>query len=254
VRITERKQVLDYYKKEEVAQGYIKKRFTEPLNFIEHNRQVDLINKIIANYNCNKILEFAPGPARLTAELNLENIKEGISIESSSSMLKIAENRMKSNPNYQKWSFVNDDVFKYKNKNNQKYDLIFTIRFLLHFKAKERKKIYQQASNLLNDEGLLAFEVMNKNVVLPLRKILGKKRYFVYDKLYTKKEFKEEMENNGFRVIKMFPILKQFWMQALFSRPLKVIKMNNVARKIIFFLEKFRSNEPYEWIVLCQKK
>ena len=68
------------------------------------------------------------------------------------------------------------------------------------------------------------------------------------------KQFKEEMENNGFRVIKMFTILKQFWMQALFSRPLKVIKMNNVARKIIFFLEKFRSNEPYEWIVLCQKK
>ena len=28
MRITERKQVLDYYKKEEVAQGYIKKRFT----------------------------------------------------------------------------------------------------------------------------------------------------------------------------------------------------------------------------------
>ena len=160
---------------------------------------------------------------------------------------------MRSNPNYKKWSFVNDDVFKYKTKNNKKSDFIFAIRFLLHFKAGERKKIYQQAHHLLNNEGLLAFEVMNKNVVLPLRKLLGKERYFVYDKLYTKREFKEEMENNGFKVIRMFPILKHFWLQALFSRPLKILKMHKLARKIIFFLERFNSGQPYEWIALCQK-
>ena len=61
--------IANYYKKNSVANNYIKKRFTDPINALEHQKQVNVINKIIFETNSKKILEFAPGPARLTAEL-----------------------------------------------------------------------------------------------------------------------------------------------------------------------------------------
>ncbi len=95
---------------------------------------------------------------------------------------------------------------------------------------------------------------MNKKVVFPLRKILGQKRYLVYDKLYLKKEFIQEMEENGFKVVKMFPVLNHFWMQTLLSRPFKLLGMKYTAIKIIKLLEELESAQPYQWVALCQKK
>tara|TARA_Y100000310_G_scaffold249098_1_gene255117 strand:- start:5737 stop:6480 length:744 start_codon:yes stop_codon:yes gene_type:complete len=245
--IHKQKEVKNYYQREDVASKYIKKRFTEPLNYVEHKRQVKIINKIIKRNNVKKLLEFAPGPARLTAELDFKN---GTSIDSSASMINVARQRMQeiNKP----WKFLEGDIFDLKLKS--KYEFIFGIRFFLHFKLEERKKIYRQAYNNLEPDGLLAFEVMNRNVVLPLRKILGKKRYFVYDKLYLRKEFIREMNGNGFKVIKMYPILKHFWWQTLLSRPFKIAKMNNQASKIVSFFERFKTKNPYQWIALCQKK
>ncbi len=251
VKIAERSEVEHYYKNADVAEHYITKRFTDPLNVIEHKRQVAILNKIIKDQKCTAVLEFAPGPARVTAELDIEN---GTSIESSPSMIKIAKQRMKQQK--KKWNFIQGDVFNrhtYKEV-QKKYDLVFCFRFLLHFKYNERKTIYQQAQATLKEDGYFVFEVMNKDVVLPLRRILGKKRYFVYDKLYTKKEFIREMEENGFQVVALYPVLTHFWLQTVFSRPCNILKMKRTAEKIVFFFEKFPSRQPYEWIAVCQKK
>jgi SAM-dependent methyltransferase len=244
--IHKQRDVKNYYQKDDVAKKYITKRFTEPLNYVEHKKQVAIINKIIKLNNINNLLEFAPGPARLTTELNFQN---GTSIDASASMLKIARKRMQdiNKP----WKFIEGDIFNLKLKT--KFDFIFGIRFFLHFKYEERKKIYQQAHKILNSNGLLAFEVMNKEVVLPLRKILGKKRYFVYDELYLRKNFIKEMNSNGFKVVKMYPILRHFWWQTLLSRPFKIFKLNNQAIKLISHFEKYKTNKPYQWIALCQK-
>ena len=92
VRVTERSEVEKYYQNADVAEQYITKRFTDPLNVIEHRRQVELLNKIIQDKKCTAVLEFAPGPARVTAELKIEG---GTSVESSPSMITIAQQRMK---------------------------------------------------------------------------------------------------------------------------------------------------------------
>ena len=251
VRVTERSEVEKYYQNADVAEQYITKRFTDPLNVIEHRRQVELLNKIIQDKKCTAFLEFAPGPARVTAELNVEN---GTSIESSPSMIKIAQQRMKEKR--KKWNFVLGDVFKLHNDKqlHKKYDLVFCFRFLLHFKYAERKAIYRQAHTALKENGHLVFEVMNKNTVLPLRRILGKRRYFVYDKLYNKKEFIREMEENGFQVVALHPVLTHFWLQTVLSRPLKMLGMRTMAEKSIALLEKFLSTQPYEWIAVCRKQ
>lgn len=245
--ISNPKQVLRYYQQNKVAERYIDQRFQEPLNRVEHRRQVDIINKIIRDQNSSRVLEFAPGPARITAELEVEG---GTSIDSSRSMLHLAKKRMKEKG--KAWKFIKGNILTLRI--NYKYDLIFCFRFLLHFKMEERKKIYRQAQRFLNQEGYLVFEVMNKNIVLPLRRLLGKKRYFMYDKLYTQEEFINEMEANGFKVIKLYPVLNHFWIQALFSRPLKFMGWNRKAEQFLFFFERFKSKQPYEWIALCQKK
>jgi ubiquinone/menaquinone biosynthesis C-methylase UbiE len=247
MRITNAKDVTQYYQQEDVAEGYIDKRFTEPLNVIEHQRQVTILNKIIRNNNIQNVIEFAPGPARLTSELQIEN---GISIDASESMLTIARRRM--NNIGKKWTFIKDDILNLQY--NNKHDLVFSFRFFLHFKSDERKKIYEQASSVLHPEGLLVFEVMNKEMVLPLRKLLGKKRYFVYDKLYHKNELIKELSENGFELVALYPVLKHFWLQAFFSRPWKICGLQKQAIRSVAFFEKFKTRNPYEWVAVCQKR
>ena len=239
--------IANYYKKNSVANNYIKKRFTDPINALEHQKQVSVINKIIFETNSKKILEFAPGPARLTAELEVEN---GTSIDISKSMLEIAQKRMKDLG--KKWHFRQGDIFKLTLK--EQYDLVFAFRFFLHFKRQERDKIYSKVRESLRDEGFLVMEVMNCKVVKLLRKILGRSKYFVYDEIYTKTEFVKEIELNGFRLLKLYPVLSNFWLQAIISRPLKIIGFRNSAFKLVSFFERNRSKNPYEWVALCQKK
>lgn len=240
-------QVKEYYQQQHVATRYIRKRFTEVLNVIEHQRQVTLLNTIIRTKHCTKVLEFAPGPARVTTEIIA---KKGTSIDSSASMISIAKTRMKAKNKL--WNFVHADILTMKLK--PKHDLVFCLRFLLHFKEKERQAIYAQAGSALQPGGYLAFEAMNTKVVLPLRKLLGMKRYIVYDKLYTKGKLIQELEHNGFSVIALYPILNHFWLQALLTRPLTLLGWRKMALKVAYVLEQFPTHNPYEWLVLCQKK
>ncbi len=251
MKVTTSAEVRRYYQQEDVAEKYIRKRFSEPLNVIEHQRQVAVLNQIIREQNCRKILEFAPGPARVTAELATAG---GTSIDSSASMLALAQKRMQHAG--KKWNFVQGDILNLNQNLDLKaeYDLVFCIRFLLHFQEPEREKIYRQATSSLRPGGYLVFEAMNKKIVSPLRCVLGRKRYIVYDQLYQREELIKELEKNGFRVVKLYPLLNHFWSQAFFSRPLKLLGFKKTAQRLIHSLEQFPSENPYEWLVLCQKK
>ena len=194
MKITEAKDVTKYYQSKDDVKGYIDKRFTDPINVVEHSKQVVLLNKIILERNINKILEFAPGPARITTQLVREN---GLSIDSSDEMLKLARKRMDAIG--KRWTFKKGDIFKFKSK--VKFDLIFGFRFFLHFRRQKRMELYKTASGLLKKNGYLVFEVMNKPIVKPFRNMLGNKKYFVYDKLYTRREIVRELEEGGFRLV-----------------------------------------------------
>ena len=245
-------EVKKYYQEQKTAKDYINRRFTEPLNVIEHEQQIFFLNHTIKKTNSKNIVEFAPGPARVTVDLDITNITRGLSLDASKSMLSIAKERMQ-NAN-KRWQFKQADLLSTRLNLKTKADLIFCFRFLLHFHPKERTIIYQQAKSNLKENGFLIFEAMNKTTVKPLRFLLGKKRYFVYDKLYTKEELKKELSQNGFKVLKLHPIIKRVYLQSLLSRPFKLLRQNKTAEKIIRQVEKIPSTQPYEWIVVAQKK
>ncbi len=262
-----------YYRQQEVAERYITRRFTDPLNKVEHARQVAILNKVLSKLQREKsyrekaygekgalsIAELACGPARVTAALDVEDGKNvhGVSIDSSEEMLNLARKRMGERGT--KWAFLRGDIFnedldKILKGKMKSADILFTFRFLLHFKSPERKTIYRAAHKVLASGGLFVFEAMNKSVVYPLRAILSRKRYFVYDKLYLRNELAEELRQNGFLIIRFYPVLRHFWLQALLSRPFKFFRMDGSAEKIVAWLEKFPSREPYQWVVLCRKQ
>ncbi len=244
-------QVQEYYQRKEVAEAYIQKRFTEPLNIVEHQRQVALLNRIIGQIRSSgkscKVLEFAPGPARLTAELSIDG---GTSVDASAEMLALARQRMEDRS--KAWDFVRGNILTMKFK--PEHDLVFCFRFLLHFQPTERATLYAQAARALRPDGYLVFEAMNRKVVQPLRKILGERRYPIYDQLYTQEELIQEVEKNGFKIVKLYPILGRFWWQALLTRPSTALGWPQRAVSLIHFLEKRPSSQPYEWVVWCQKK
>ncbi len=273
-----------YYRQRKVAEKYIARRFTDPLNKVEHARQVVILNGILSKVYRERagqergpeekvrqekkllsIVELACGPARVTAALETEKLEadngiriHGISIDNSREMLKLARKRMKEAG--KTWVFLQGDVFK--DDLNKKIlkgkmkpaDLIFTFRFLLHFKMMEREKVYRAVHKALAPGGLFVFEAMNKKVVRPLRKVLGRKRYFVYDQLYERRELAEELQRNGFVLLRLCPVLSHFWLQALLSRPFKAAGTSRNAEKIVAWLENFPSREPYQWVVLCRKQ
>ncbi len=242
-------QVKEYYREKNTVDEYIRNRFNEPLNKVEHLRQVTILNDIIEKNDCKFVVEFAPGPARVTTEIKTG---EGVSIDSSENMLELAKERMKKKG--KKWKFIHADILNSQLKLSKKADLLFCFRFLLHFQKGDRAKIYRQAANILKKEGLLVFEAMNGKIVHPVRKILGKKRYFIYDHLYDKPELFLELEQNGFKIIRLYPVLKHFKTQAILSRPLKFMNLNLEAERVIREIEKIPTSDPYQWVVLCQKK
>ncbi len=252
--LTNPKDIAQYYQQQNIAENYITKRFTEPLNKIEHQQQITILNQIIEQYQPKTILEFAPGPARLTTDLITPTTTTGTSIDFSDEMLTLAKARMTQHHPTKSWIFLHSDILNSPLPLKQPANLLFTIRFLLHFHTDDRKKIYAQAHKHLAENGLLVFECMNKTIINPLRIILGKSRYIVYDKLYTKKEIIKELEENNFTLLKMYPILNHFYIQSLLSRPFKLLKQHNRAEKIISLLEKIPSSQPYEWLILARKK
>ncbi|MEA3379000.1 MAG: class I SAM-dependent methyltransferase [Nanoarchaeota archaeon] len=238
-------QIETFYKNNNTVENYIDSRFKTPVGKNMHINQVKIINKIIKKSSPKKVLEIACGPGRLTSEIN--GAFEGYAMDSSGGMLKIAKKRIKNN-----WEVFKGDAFNLQT--NKKFDFVFTFRFIRHFKKEERKKIYSSIKKNLKPKGLLLFDAVNYNKSYKVRKRAGFHKYPVYDKLFTKKELIKELNENGFNVIRIYNVLNHLYIDTAISKLTSFLHLDSLGLNLINLLETKKSNNPLEWVVLCQKK
>jgi ubiquinone/menaquinone biosynthesis C-methylase UbiE len=234
-------EIKDYYTKEDVTINYESKRFISGVGELMHKNHIKIVNKFVNKVKKEKILEIAPGPARITAKIK---VKEGFAIENSDNMLNLARNKHLKN-----WKFIKGDAFDLKI--NKKFNLIYTFRFIRHFKLEQRKELYYQIRNKLNINGYFIFDAPNIFIESPWRKIVGVEKYPVFDKFWFKKELIKELEENGFEVLGLVNNINLFFIQEPIS---KILSKLDIKSTIVEKLEKINLSIPLEWIVICKKK
>ncbi len=220
---------------------------TKPLGHFQHKIQVETINSAIHKYNVQKVLEVACGPARLTSEISVSKL--GIAIDSSHEMLRIAKNKMNSD---KKWQFIKADAFDPGIR--QRFQLIYSLRFIRHFKFSDRVKLYKIIFELLLNEGVFIFDAVHYKKFSFIRKLENKNQKEIYDKIYeTRKEIVNELNTAGFEVLAFKSLVHHFYLQAIISRLSKKLGVHTVGSKVIQLLEKVPFGRPLEWIVICRK-
>jgi len=234
-------QIKEYYESECIARDYEKSRFIDGVGHLIHENQVRIIKYYVSKVKGDKIMEIAPGPARITSEIK---VRSGIAIENSPEMLKIANNKRLKN-----WRFKKGDAFNLDLR--KQFNLIYTLRFVRHFKLEDRKKIYKQVYDHLISEGYFIFEAPNQIIEIPWRKLVGIHKYPIYDKFWSKKELIKEMEYSGFGVVTLKNSINLFFLQEPISKILLFLKFKI---GIVKFLEKINIGIPLEWIVICKKR
>lgn len=247
-KIKTRKDLKEYYFNKDLVDTYIEDRFKDPLGKILHTSQVEVINNAIKEYNVKDLLELAPGPGRVSLEIT--DFQEGVMVDSSANMLDLAQKRLRDTENYAKWTFEHSDIFDYTTE--QVFDLVFTFRFIRHLDDDKRVKIYSKIREFLKDKGLLIFDAVNYHVSYPLRQ-KNPDGFPVYDKLYTREELIQELQDNGFHVIKLHSVQCHLGLQDFLNKFIK-FKIDPIVYFLIKLLENPNSKNPLEWIVVCQKR
>ena len=240
------------YRDVEVAETYIRKRFSHAWSRLLHRKQVAEVNQVIRVYRPESVLEVAPGPARITTEL--EGVRRGVMLEYSEAMLALAQWRLAAAGLNDVWELRHGDAFDLDRLQCQ-FDFVYTFRFIRHFQQSDRVRLYHGIAACLPRQGLFMLDVVNQTV----RQKLDAKRpskapgeLDVYDETYSPEMFCREVEAQGFEVLRLVSVVTHFALQSWISYRLDH-RLPMVSDLLVRILEKVPSTQPLEWIALCQK-
>jgi SAM-dependent methyltransferase len=237
-----------YYKDSGVVDAYMDKRTAQPLNGVLHRRQVDFLNRVIAEHSPEAVLEVACGPGRLTTAVH--GFPFGVAVDSSPTMLAKARARMGNDG--RSWSLLRSDAFVLPFR-SRSFDLAYTLRFVRHFQLDERLRLYAEFKRVLRPEGCFVVDALNRDVSYPHRLRRGLQRYEIYDVLYTRQDLEQELEEAGFRVVRVEGIIKHFAVQRTLNR-LRRVHLGGAARRIIAALERLPGDNPSTWMVVARSR
>src|SRR5262245_54247942 len=85
--------IRDAYRDETVARRYVAERFEEPFGALLHSRQAAALRRLVSKHPGSRVLEIAPGPARLTAALADVLEHRAVVVDTSAEMLAEARRR-----------------------------------------------------------------------------------------------------------------------------------------------------------------
>lgn len=246
VALEGREQVAAYYDDGRVVEKYLAKRTGQPLNGLLHRSQVRFVQRLIHARRPLRILEIAPGPARIAAELDFGGC--GALIDSSAKMLAAARQRLRASDG--RWTLARGDAFDLPVADHR-FDLVIALRFIRRFRRHDRLRLYAEARRALAPGGVLVFDAQNRDVSLPHRRGRGPSSYPVYDKLYRLDELIAEVEAAGLRVCRIEAMLRHFEVQSQLNR-LRRVGMGGVARALIGAVERIPGSAPSTWMVVSE--
>ena len=242
------------YEAQSVADSYLEKRMRFGWQRLLHRRQVALLNRAIFESAAATVLELAPGPARVSVDVC--GVTRGVMVENSEAMIGVARRRLKERGLDDAWSVVSGSAFELGTAiGSQRFDLVYTFRFIRHFGEADRGLLYRGIRECLNERGWLVFDVVNKPVREALdrnRTVAPKEELDVFDVSYTAQSFQAEMSAHGFSVVGLHPVLTRFGLQSWLS-----YKGDDISPALVDLmvaaLERIPGRMPLEWVAVCQK-
>jgi ubiquinone/menaquinone biosynthesis C-methylase UbiE len=240
-------EIRDYYRDRDVVARYLERRTGQPLNGALHHAQVRLLQELIATRAPRCVVEIAPGPGRLTAELALPAL--GLACEFSEGMLAAAHERVSPHAG---WRFARADAFQLPVR-TATADLAFTLRFIRRFQLAERQRLYAEIHRILRPGGLLVLDAQNRAVALPHRQQRGLERYPVHDELYDQAQLESELTAAGFRVARVAGMIRHARVQRSLNR-LRRFHLASLARVLIDAVEMVPGANPSTWLVVCERE
>lgn len=250
----EHRSVAAIYESGDIAGSYLDKRMQFSWQRMLHDRQVAILKDAFQRASPQRVLEVAPGPARLSVEL--PGVRRGTMVENSEEMIAIARNRLQRAGLAAAWEVICGNAFELtKHVPADSFDFAYTFRFLRHFRTPEREQLYDMLRQSLRPQGLLVFDVVGETV---LKEVEAKNptrsasEIAIYDVAYTPDSFRQEMRKNGFEVVRMDPILRHFGLQSLLSYKLDDV-VGPVIPPLMRLLELVPSGAPLEWVAVCRK-
>jgi SAM-dependent methyltransferase len=131
------------------------------------------------------------------------------------------------------------------------FDFAYTLRFIRHFQVHDRRKVYAEIRRVLRPGGTFVLDAQNRAVSLPHRRRKGLDRYPIHDALYDRRELSEEIEEVGFRILKIEGILQHYGLQRRLNR-LRRYGASSLARLAIETVEHFPGGNPSTWMILAE--
>ncbi len=237
------------YRDADVAEQYIASRFVEPLGALLHEQQISRMRQVIAAANPRAVLEIAPGPARLTADLGGVLRGRCTLVDASLQMLGQARARLRSTGTSTA-RLVQGDAFNLPFQ--QGFDLVYSFRLIRHFDTKDRARLYEQIARLLAPGGLLVFDAINERVARAFREREGS-AYQHFDALLSEARLTEELEAAGFSLVRLDPAQRRYTM--LYQlQVLLAPRSATLARAAMNVVQQVPGGEPMEWIVTCRRR
>lgn len=236
--------IKEYYQDSGVVGDYLRKRTAQPLGSILHREQVRFLNGVVASRAPRRLLEVAPGPARLSAEI--QGSAQAVAAEFSPAMIEAARARVAGAP--LAWRFVRADAFSLP-FTDAGFDMAFTLRFVRHFSPEDRRRLYAELHRVLRPGGVLVVDAQNRAV----RAAGHVERHVVFDELYTPDSLGRELEENGFRLRELHGIIRHHALQRRLNR-LRAYRLAGLARAVISALEHVPSAEPSTWMVVGERR
>jgi ubiquinone/menaquinone biosynthesis C-methylase UbiE len=236
------------YQQDDIADHYIHSRYEkEPFGRAVHDRQVRIVKKVVIPHQVSRLLEIAPGPARLTIYASAREF--ACAIDQSAAMLRVAKARLTEFEHHD-WKLVRGDAFCLPLRTRE-VDFVMCFKLIRHFAAADRRALLAEIHRILRPHGYLFLDVVNAPANHWLHTKWGVTDSWIDDYWFEKTAFEAEMQEAGFCVHALYAVhpalrLQYYIWTYLYPRA------SFVARVASRGLETLTAREPLEWMALCK--